>query len=32
VIGTDFERGVVLVHQLVDRGRVEEDADPLKLR
>jgi hypothetical protein len=32
VIGTDYERDVVLVHQLVDRGNIEEDADPLRLR
>lgn len=31
VIGTDFDRNVVLIHQLVDRGTVLDDADPLKL-
>jgi multisubunit Na+/H+ antiporter MnhE subunit len=32
VIGTDIERQVVLVHQLVRTDDVERDADPLKLR
>src|SRR3954471_3093089 len=30
VIGTDLERGFALVHELVDRGKVERDSDPLR--
>ena len=32
VIGTDVDREVVLVHQLVATGKIERDADPLRLR
>ncbi len=32
VIGTDSDAERMLVHQLVDRGRIEEDADPMGLR
>jgi multisubunit Na+/H+ antiporter MnhE subunit len=32
VIGTDVDRELVLVHQLVLTGDVESDADPLRLR
>ena len=32
VIGTDVDREVVLVHQLVRTGNIERDADPLRLR
>jgi hypothetical protein len=32
VIGTDLERGFDLIHELVDRGTVERDTDPLRLR
>jgi hypothetical protein len=32
VLGTDLDRDLVLVHQLVRSRNVEEDADPLRLR
>ena len=32
VIGTDVDRDLVLVHQLVPTRSVEDDADPLRLR
>ena len=32
VIGTDAERGLVLVHQLMPTPSIEDDTDPLRLR